>query len=175
MTTHPTRRASLLAGLFVCALGLSGCEPSDPHAGHDHADHDHADHDNHAAGAEFVPFVATADAEGARWTYEDILGVVTAVPVEGDPASELRIHHEHIPDFVAPQTGEINVNTNGSTGMRAMVMDMPPGEGMDVSSLNIGDKVRFTFAVWDEPRISWRVTRIERVEPATEISFDDKP
>ena len=150
------RRAVALAGVSWCALALPACS------------NEGGDSDGDADAS-----VSIAETE-PRWVYEGVLGVVTQLPIEGRPAAGLKVHHEHIPDFKDPRTGEIFINANGVPGMRAMDMDLPPADGVDISRLVIGDKVRFTLAVWDQPRQAHRVTKIEKVAITTPISFEDK-
>lgn len=161
MTIKLTRRAVMLAGVVVCALTMPGCRES--------AAPSDADNSTPA-----VPALAMPEGE-ATWTYNDVLGIVAELPAADQPASAFKIHHEHIPGFVNPRTGDIAMTSEGVPGMRAMVMEMPPAQGVDISGFAAGDKVRFTFAVWNEPRVAWRLTSIETVDPETVISFDDKP
>ena len=157
--TTPRARRARLVGLSCCALAaLPGCERSAPTT----------------ATTQATPGQPAAQADPAH-TYEGILGIVEQIPLPGQPATSFRIHHEHIPTFRSPTTGDIHTNPNGAPGMRAMVMEMPPAEGLDISSYAVGDKVRFTMAVWTQPRVSWRVTAIEKLPPDTPIDFADKP
>lgn len=120
-----------------------------------------------------------AASEGTQ-TYT-VLGIVAQLPEAGPPPKEFKIHHEHIPTFIG-KSGEIFVNSDGTPGMRAMVMpfsDLAPGVTLDGISTN--DKIEFTFVVrWIEdaagnrsPR--WQVTNITPMPADTEISFDNKP
>jgi hypothetical protein len=105
--------------------------------------------------------------------YTGIRGVVTMLPVEGNPASELKIQHEQIPTFLN-KDGEIGVNMRGVPGMASMNMPFPVAEGLDISSLAIGDKVMFDFTVyWGRPDAgpAWEITRFEKLDPATELDF----
>lgn len=105
--------------------------------------------------------------------YEGVLGVIASLPVEGNPASELRIHHEHIPTFKT-KDGQVNMTADGVAGMKSMVMPFPVAEGLDISPLKIGDKVRFDFAVhWGGDRV-WEITAFEIIDPDTEIDFSNK-
>ncbi len=149
---------------------LTGCSKETPapvstaaaHAEEDHSGHDHSDHADTDAPEKLV----RSD------TYADIKGIITAIPVEGMPSSELMIHHEHIPSF-RKKDGEIHVNSSGVSGMRSMTMEFPPAEGISLDGLAVGDKVQFTFVVnWGGLR-AWEVTKIEKIDPATEISFED--
>ncbi|MEQ8770102.1 MAG: hypothetical protein RIB60_06295 [Phycisphaerales bacterium] len=157
MTTRLTRRAALLAGVFACAL--AGCHNEDPQAEPE---------------AATVAYLEMPEGEPV-WSYEGILGIVAELPEANNPASAFKIHHEHIPTFVNPRSGELAMTSEGVPGMRAMVMEMPPAVGVDIAALGVGDKVRFDFAVWNEPRVAWRMTAVETIDPETEISFDDKP
>lgn len=105
--------------------------------------------------------------------YTGILGVVTSLPSPGSDRAELRIHHEHIPTFRTKE-GEINVTADGVPGMKSMVMPFPVAEGLDVSSLQVGDKVRFDFTVQWGGTPPWQITAFEVLDPETEIDFSNK-
>lgn len=109
------------------------------------------------------------------WVYTNVRGSVESLP---DAFGDLMVRHEHIPDFVAPMTGVLNVNKNGVTGMRAMIMPFEPAPGVDISSLKIGDKIEFDLAVWgkDSARgLGFNLTRFGLLPQGTELNFDDKP
>lgn len=151
------RTIRLLALLTLSPLVLlTACKesPADPHAGHDHGDH------------------AEAPAPHTD-TYTDILGVVAQLKVEGDPSSEFKIQHEHIPEFKT-KDGTVFVTADGVPGMKSMTMAFPPGEGVDLSLFQVGDKVRFSFAVNYGGSPPWHLTKIEKIDPATEINFANK-
>ncbi len=107
--------------------------------------------------------------------YTGIRGVVTMLPVAGNPATELKIQHEHIPTFLN-KDGEIPVNMRGVPGMASMTMPFPVGEGVDLSTLTIGDKVAFDFTVYwgrADGGPAWEITRFEKLDPATELDFSN--
>jgi len=158
MTSETTRRTFVLPGIIACALFVGACSESGS--------------DPQPAGAQDATH---QPATAAPQVYEGILGVIASLPETGNPASNLSIHHEHIPSFVSPKTGEVNVNADGSLGMKPMTMPFPPADGLDLSGLAVGDKIRFSLSVWTEPSLSFAVTKIEKLDPATEISFDLKP
>lgn len=107
-------------------------------------------------------------------TYTDILGIIVQLPVEGKPGSEFKIHHEHIPDFKT-KTGDVFVTADGIPGMKAMQMPFPVKEPVSIEGFELGDKVRFSFAVnYGGIRAAWHITAIEKIEPSTEISFANK-
>lgn len=166
MTGKTTRRTAVLPGLVACALLAGACSESEP----EQKQAANAEHTEHVPASTPAPAAAS---EGAQ-VYEGILGVIAELPEAGNPASNLRIHHEHIPSFLSPKTGEVNVNADGSLGMKPMTMPFPPGEGLDLSGLAVGDKVRFTLTVWTQPTLSFAVTKIEKLDPSTAISFDLK-
>jgi hypothetical protein len=90
-------------------------------------------------------------------------GQVTALPDPADPLSDLRIRHEPVDDFVS-MDGEV-------VGMDSMNMPFPVGGGVDVSDLQVGDKVAFTMVVdWDAD-VPYQVTEIEVLPPDTELVF----
>lgn len=167
MKAETTRRTVVLPGLVACALLAAACSESGPEPKPEQKQAANAEHTEHA------PATTPAPAEGAQ-VYEGILGVIAELPEAGNPATNLRIHHEHIPSFLSPKTGEVNVNADGSLGMKPMTMPFPPGDHLDLSGLAVGDKVKFTLTVWTKPTLSFAVTKIEKLDPATAISFDLK-
>ena len=64
-------------------------------------------------------------------TYQ-VRGQIVSLPVAGDPASGLRIHHEPIPTFVGDD-GQM-------VGMDAMTMGFTPATGVSLDGLEEGDK-----------------------------------
>lgn len=106
--------------------------------------------------------------------YPDILGVIEALPVPGQPETTLRIHHQHIPGFKTREN-VVNVSPDGIPGMKSMVMPFPPAQGVSLDGLEVGDKVRFSFAVHWGGNPPWEVTKIERLDPSTEIDFTNAP
>lgn len=116
---------------------------------------------------------ADATPDARTDTYTGVLGVIDALPVEGDPETDLRIHHEHLPGFLA-KDGTVFVTSDGVPGMKSMSMPFPPREGVDISTLRVGDKVRFSFEVHYGGTPPWELTGFEKLDPATEIDFADK-
>jgi hypothetical protein len=108
--------------------------------------------------------------------YVGVRGRVTSLAT---PTSQLTVQHEHIPTFVHPVTGTLVRNANGSTGMRAMAMPMPPAAGLDVSTLSVGDVIEFTLSVWDGKATgtgthAWRMTAFTELPSETKLDFADK-
>ncbi|USN98649.1 MAG: hypothetical protein H6810_10840 [Phycisphaeraceae bacterium] len=112
-------------------------------------------------------------------TYQ-VRGIIAQLPSDGPPPEDLKIHHEHIPDFIG-KTGEVVRNSDGTPGMKSMVMPFPElGEGVSLEGLAPGDKVVFTLKVkWLEspsgertPR--WLVSALEPLPADAEISFENK-
>ncbi len=90
-------------------------------------------------------------------------GVIKALPVAGDPKSELRILHEAVPQFKA---------ADGSVEpMLSHTMGMGVGKGVSLEGLKVGDPVAFTFAVWWKPRPGIEVTRIAKLPADTEMDL----
>jgi len=166
MNTRILAAALCSSALFVSAL--SGCSESNTNSDAAHADHDdHSGHDHGTAASTDEKLIRTD-------VYEGILGEIAAMPIEGDPSSELRIYHEHIPTFRTKQ-GTIFVNNGGVPGMNAMEMPFPPADGLSLDGLAVGDKIRFTFAVnWGGER-AWEVTKIEKLPADTVIDYSVKP
>lgn len=88
-------------------------------------------------------------AQSAGDTYT-VRGKVVRV-LEPPVGPEVLIAHEAIPDFVG-RSGEV-------TGMAPMTMPFPAGDGIDLSKLEPGTPVEFTF------RVDWEAQRpLELVE-----------
>ncbi|MCH8114843.1 MAG: copper-binding protein, partial [Chloroflexi bacterium] len=91
-------------------------------------------------------------------------GRIAMLPDLTNPTSELRIHHEAIDDFR---------HGDGSPApMKSMTMPFPPGPGVSLDGLAIGDVVEFTFEVQWEPTPGMSVTAIRKLPDDTELQFD---
>lgn len=113
------------------------------------------------------------EAPTAGETYTGVRGVVMSLPDPARPQSDLRIRHEHIPTFRG-RDGVININRDGSSGMRAMEMPFPVAPELDISDLRVGDIIEFDFLVtWGTP--PYALTRYEKLDPGTELDFSNKP
>lgn len=106
--------------------------------------------------------------------YHNIRGIVTSLPVEGRPGTELRIHHEHIPDF-RTKDGPVNISADGVPGMKSMVMPFPVAKDLDISGLSVGDKIAFDFVVHWGGSPAWEITRFEPLDPDAVIDFTNRP
>ncbi len=165
---------SITSTLFLLACSestepASGAAPqsqADDHAGHDHSGHDHSGHDHghdHDDSARATPDI-----------YNDILGQITMLPVEGDASKELKIKHVQIPTFKTKE-GKININSKGVAGMASMTMPFPVGQGVSLDGIAVGDKVKFSFQVnWGGAGPAWEVTKIEKMDPLTIIDYTNK-
>lgn len=119
-----------------------------------------------------------AYAQGQSYT---VRGEITQLPAPGPPPAELKIHHEHIPNFIG-KTGEVFVNTDGVSGMRSMNMAFPYlAPRVTIDEFTVGDKVEFELMVrWDtnaagDRTPTWLIASMVTLPPETEISFDNKP
>ncbi len=147
------RTTRIIAAGIVCVSALSGCSKS-PEA---------AD-------------TASIFDEGASVYH--VRGEIVQLPSDGPPPTDLRIHHERIPDFIG-KDGEVFVNSDGVTGMKAMTMVFPElGPGVSLEGLKPGDKIAFELKVkWLEtpsgktPR--WLVSAIEPLPGSTQLNFGD--
>ena len=74
------------------------------------------------------------------------------------------LEHEAIPDFVGI-TGEVE-------GMDSMVMPFAVADGLDLSGLEVGSKVRFELTVDWSAKVPGRITRIETLPAETALSFE---
>lgn len=177
-------RVSMI-GLGVGVLAVGGCTKADnehadhsDHAGHadhaedgshdDHAGHDHDDGHDHAHDSE-----ADVDGEARLDVYTSIQGEIKSMPSEGMMGGEAQIRHRQIPDFKGAD-GSIPETQDGIPGMRSMTMPFPIADGVSLDGYAVGDKVEFDFAVsWDGPRPSWEITRIVKLDPSTEIDYEN--
>ncbi len=89
--------------------------------------------------------------------------IIDALPIPGDPKTELRAHHEAVDDF-KDRTGKI-------VGMGAMIMDFPPAKGVSLAGLKVGDKVTMTWSVWWDSTPAWLAVKLEKLPPDTKIEF----
>jgi hypothetical protein len=148
-----------LLGVCCClgvTLGLPGCgEPGEP-----------------AEEARSEGFEEGVDIYRVR-------GIIRQLPSEGPPPKDLKIQHEHIPEFRSAD-GTVHVNSDGVPGMRAMVMPFPLLAGdVSLEGLGVGDKIEFEFRVkWTESPSGaspeWLVSAIEPLPDDAEISFENK-
>lgn len=110
-----------------------------------------------------------------------VRGQIMSMPSVGPPPTDLRIQHEHIPDFKGAD-GNVIVNPAGVTGMRAMTMSFPlVAPEIDISGYKAGDKVAMTMQVRWVPldsgrsRALWRVVTLEKLPDDTVIDLSNKP
>lgn len=150
----PTRRVSIAAacaGLasLVCALGSCGSEtPAEPAAVFDEPDQ----------------------------VYSGVRGIIRQLPGANPASPDLQIHHEQIPTFSGAD-GKVHVNSDGTRGMRAMVMPFPVAPGVSLDGYEPGDKVEFEFqVVWGDfgagrPTARWQLTQIAPLAEDTPIDL----
>ena len=93
-----------------------------------------------------------------------VRGTVEQLPIEGEPQTEFRVHHEAIDNFK---------NASGLVvGMNAMSMPFPLGPGVKLDGVAVGDLVELTFAIWwDETAPEYHVTRLRKLTPDTRLEF----
>jgi hypothetical protein len=110
-----------------------------------------------------------ADASAQPTNRYVVRGMVTQTPAPANPRSEFLVRHEPIPAFKA------NYNETTPTGMNAMIMPFPLADGVDISGLQVGDKITLEFVVFYEADTgdiaSYRTTTITPLEPDTELNF----
>ncbi|MEM1445863.1 MAG: copper-binding protein [Planctomycetota bacterium] len=110
--------------------------------------------------ASSAPTTPAVDLSDPATKVYDVRGFIVALPDPANPASDLQINHEEIPDFVNVE-GEVS-------GMKAMVMPFPLAPGVSLEGLAVGDPVALSFAVnWDaEGSRPWELTQITKLDPA---------
>ena len=158
MTHHAIRSLFVLFGLLATA-SLTGCSNENPNAG------------------AYDPTDPASYTQGQSYT---VRGEVLQLPDAGPPPRDLKLQHEHIPDFVG-KTGEVHMNPDGVPGMKAMAMPFPNVAPGALDGVSVGDKIEFLFLVrWDEDAAGNRtpstlVAEITPLPPETVISNENKP
>lgn len=150
MSTVSVTRSLLLfaaASVLAYAMTFASCGPS-------------ASSEEHPDLAGYTLPTAAPDA-----TYT-VRGRVAELPVQGKPNSSFRVRHEAIADF-KNKSGVVE-------GMPIMTMHFPPGKGVDIRSLKVGDAVRITFSVWWKSTPTYAITKVEPL-PAGEVLTIDGP
>lgn len=94
----------------------------------------------------------------------EVRGRVARSIESGTTESTIWLQHEAIPDFVGI-TGEVE-------GMESMVMPFAVADDLDLSSLEVGARVRFELTVDWSAAVPGRITRIERLAAETILSFE---
>ena len=104
---------------------------------------------------------ASAGADGTA--LYAVRGEVITLPDDADSHRGLRLRHEAIDDLKG---------IDGSVwGMDAMTMKFPLAEGLDLGSIEVGDKVEFTLAVEWLAEPPQQVTQIRELPADTELVF----
>jgi Cu/Ag efflux protein CusF len=107
----------------------------------------------------------TAESSSPADQVYTVRGIIKSLPTEGERGSELRIHHEAIPNFVQ-RSGKV-------TGMSEMTMPFYLAEKELIKDLAVGDEVSFTLEVrWQEKPFD-KITRIEKL-PAGSVMLSRK-
>jgi len=159
MYTPPHRRTLIVASMLLCASTLfSGCSKSTPPS-------------ETAKAQDGQPDTPSAQ-RSTPDIYPGILGVIKALPIAGDPTSDLKIRHQQVPTFKS-KDGTVHVNAKGVAGMGSMSMPFPLAKGVSVDGFVVGDQVMFTLEVnWNGPNgMSFQVTQISKIDPGTKIDF----
>ncbi len=93
-------------------------------------------------------------------------GRLVSLPDAGNPASELKIHHEAIDDF--------KMGDGEAAPMNSMTMPFTPGEDVSFDDLAVGDAVEFTFEMQWEPATEMRAVDFKKLPADTQLSFENK-
>ncbi len=93
-----------------------------------------------------------------------VRGRIVSLPDPAHPASELSIHHEAIDDF--------KNMADESAPMGSMTMPFPPGAGVSLDGLAVGDAVEFVFRVQWKPTYEMGATSITKLPAETKLSFE---
>lgn len=138
---------ALLATALVSVLLIGGC-PSNDSAGSSSST---------TAAKSIMPAAAASETYTVR-------GEVFELPEKGKPQREFKVHHEAIDNFVDSE-GKV-------VGMNAMTMAFPPGDGVSISDLSLGDKIELTFSVWrTDKSLDWFATKIVKLPADTQLTF----
>lgn len=92
-----------------------------------------------------------------------VRGKIESLPEPGKPASELRIQHEPIDNFVG-QSGKV-------VGMDSMTMGFPLAKGVSLEGLAVGDVVEATFEVRWKSHPRFQTTKLVKLPADTELHF----
>lgn len=93
-----------------------------------------------------------------------VRGTVDQIPIDGEPQTEFRVHHEAIDNF-KNQSGLV-------VGMSAMTMPFPLGPGVRLDGVGVGDHVELTFAIWwDQEAPEYHITRLRKLPAETKLEF----
>jgi hypothetical protein len=137
---------------LAASLGLGGCERG---GGGGSATKEHPD---------LAGYPTPARAPDQSYT---VKGRVAGLPETGKPATEFRVEHEAIPNFV---------NRKGqAVGMSHMIMHFPPAKGVSVSQFTVGQPVEIDFSVWWGESPSYLVTAIRPLPADTKFTFESPP
>lgn len=98
----------------------------------------------------------------ARYTTQ---GRVYSVRTPDSPASEFKIFHEAIPNFMNAQGQVVGMPSHPMTFPRA-------ADGIDLDSLEVGQAVHFTFDVTWQPTATWIITELEHLPDDTRFAFE---
>lgn len=82
-------------------------------------------------------------------------GRIVQLPTPENPASELQIAHEAVPEFVG-RDGQV-------TGMDAMTMGFPVARRVRLSDLAVGERVEFTLHVDWDAELPIQITRLRQL------------
>ena len=151
-----TNRAALIGALVVScagAIAIGGCKKSEPSSDQ-----------------------AQAQPDTKLYEYT-VRGEVMTLPGE---TSDLKVHHEAIPEFV---------RNDGTLGMDTMTMPFWPPAGvtleearvkeLDLSGIAVGDKVTLTFEVVHDAATGsmkgFYATKVEKLPADTELDFSHLP
>ena len=74
-------------------------------------------------------------------------GIVEVLPDPTAPMSDFLVHHEPIPGFKA------KYDETTPAGMNSMVMPFPPGDGVDLAGVSVGDILSLRFQVEYDPNV----------------------
>ena len=138
---------ALLVTALVSVLLIGGCPKNDSAGSSSSA----------TAAKSITPAAAPSETYTVR-------GEVLELPQKGKPQREFKVHHEAIDTFVGSD-GKV-------VGMNAMTMAFPPGDGVSISDLALGDKIELTFSVWrTDKSLDWFATKIVKLPADTALIF----
>jgi hypothetical protein len=92
-----------------------------------------------------------------------VRGKIEALPEAAKPASEFRVYHEPIDNFVGAD-GKV-------VGMGTMTMPFPLAKGVSLEGLSVGDIVEVTFEVRWKSHPRTQTTKVVKLPAGTELHF----
>lgn len=154
-SSRPRPATGVVVSLCALALFVPACQQaSDPSSAQVEEAHNHPEH---------------TSCDVRAFTTR---GKIVTLPDPANPATELQIHHEHIPDFIG-WDGQLHINSDGVPGMKAMTMPFDVAFNSMLDGLAVGDKVELTMVMDLAHQLYW-IRELTKLEPDTALDYANK-